>query len=87
MADLIEAARMRLCEVKTISKNVLCKCGNGHMIGTGIVHLVGNTYEHQHRCVFFDSSRGFDKKGCGLIEWFSDKYPSREEREIPIIQE
>jgi hypothetical protein len=55
------------------------------MIGTGAVRLVGNRYEHQHRCVFFDS--GFDKIGCGAEEWFSHKYPLREEREFPITPE
>jgi hypothetical protein len=57
-------------------------CGNGNMIGTGAVRLVGNKYEHQHRCIFFDS--GF---GCGAEEWFSHKYPLREEREFPITPE
>ena len=74
--------RTKLCEVKTIIHNITCKCGKGNMIGTGAVKLVNNGYEHQHRCIFFDS--GFDKKGCGLLEWFSAKYPLRMEREVPI---
>lgn len=74
--------RTKLCEVQTITSNIICECGRGNMIGTGAVRLVTNGYEHQHRCVFFDA--GFDKKGCGALEWFPAKYPLRMEREVPI---
>jgi hypothetical protein len=58
------------------------------MVGTGAVRLVtgasgpASRYDHQHKCVFFGEN--FNKTGCGAIEWFSDKYPVREEREVPV---
>jgi hypothetical protein len=69
-------ARVQLREVKTISKSVPCMCGKGTMVGTGSVKLFDNTYLHEHKCL-----------ECGAIEWFKEKYPLREEREVLIAQE
>jgi quinolinate synthase len=83
-------ARIRTCEVKVLYHNILCKCGNGNMIGTGIVKLVDNKYQHHHVCVYFntdtskESSQVSTDNGCGQAEWFPDKYPLREVREVPI---
>jgi hypothetical protein len=78
-----EKERVKSYEIKTIKYNIPCKCGRGNMVGTGIVRLVDNKYQHHHACVYFDASTG-SKNGCGLEEWFSDKYPLRENREISI---
>jgi hypothetical protein len=85
---VIEKDRMQSFEIKTLKHNILCKCGKGVMVGTGAVRQASGAsgpasgYDHQHKCIFFDS--GFHKTGCGAVEWFSDKYPVREEREVPI---
>jgi len=77
---VIEKHRIRSFEIKTLKHNILCKCGNGIMVGTGAVRPANGAsgpasrYDHQHKC-----------SSCGEIEWFSDKYPMREEREVPII--
>jgi hypothetical protein len=68
-----EISRVQLYEIKTIKKVMFCKCGNGSMVGNGTVKLCGDRYIHYHHCA-----------ECGVIEWFSDKYPLREEREVPI---
>jgi hypothetical protein len=74
-----EKNRLQSFEIKTLKHNVLCKCGRGIMIGTGAVKSangasgLASRYDHQHKCNI-----------CGVIEWFSDKYPMREEREVPV---
>ena len=76
--------RIRSFEIQTVCHKVLCHCGAGYMVGDGSVRLVGDRYEHQHKCIFFGHE--FSKKGCGATEWFPDKYPLREEREIKLVQ-
>ena len=82
MSDFIDDSRTASCEVKTIKHSVLCKCGNGTMVGTGAVRLANGGYEHEHSCEHFVQNRA--GRGCGAREWFPTKYPFRCEVEVPL---